>query len=173
MSVWTDRDLPVLLALAEPSDEHLALGYLSLGDGHGAGALGLDLDEMEIADSLLTLREADYVQFTDAQETGGPNLHLAGLAITGSGLQAPATTVRVIARNKEEAAELTATARELGLIAAHNGNRNWMEAHDTLPRVRRAILEHPSRFLKVITLWEPQTRTLERMIQPKDATRKT
>ena len=87
MSVWTDRDLPVLVALTAPSDEYIRDGYLTLGHGRGGDSLGLDLSDDVIHDSLLTLRDAGYVDFELEYETG-PGAHLTHLAVTGAGYQA-------------------------------------------------------------------------------------
>lgn len=114
MTVWTERDLPVLEALANPPDEHLRLGYLSIGHGRGAEALGVDLSDDAIYDSLLTLRNAGYVDF-DMQLETGPGAHFTQLAIAGGGYQAlgewplfdeissPETMARLLEHLAEEA----------------------------------------------------------------------
>jgi hypothetical protein len=87
MTVWTERDLPVLEALSAPDDEHLRLGYLTIGHGRGAEALGITHSDDAIYDSLLTLRDAGYVDF-DMQLETGPGAHFTQLALTGAGYQA-------------------------------------------------------------------------------------
>lgn len=88
MSRWTERDLPVLRALVESESPDALEGFLTLGRGQGAVELGLDLDDAELHDSLLTLREAGYVDYTDLDYDIAPSAHFTGLAITGAGLQA-------------------------------------------------------------------------------------
>jgi len=84
MSVWTERDLPVLRALANPHDDVRA-GFLSIGSGDD---LGIGMAPLDLIDSVLTLRDAGYITFRDQQETfGEPNLHLTGVAVTGAGMQ--------------------------------------------------------------------------------------
>jgi len=84
MSVWTERDLPVLRALANPHDDVRA-GFLSIGSSDD---LGIGMAPLDLIDSVLTLRDAGYITFRDQQETfGNPNLHLTGLAVTGAGMQ--------------------------------------------------------------------------------------
>lgn len=86
MTVWTERDLPVLTAIAAPSHEGVRAGYLSIQTG--ADELALGLAPVDLIDSVLTLRDAGYITFNDLQETfGDANMHLTGLAITGSGMQ--------------------------------------------------------------------------------------
>lgn len=87
MSVWTERDLPVLASLTTASDEHVRMGHLSIGHGRGGSALNIELADDAIYDSLLTLRDAGYVAF-DVQLETGPGAHFDHLAITGAGLQA-------------------------------------------------------------------------------------
>jgi hypothetical protein len=86
VTVWNARDLPVLRALADSEDQHIREGFLYLGGN--TDQLGLNLASLDVMDSVLTLRDAGYVAFRDSQETGGANLHLTGLAVTGRGLQA-------------------------------------------------------------------------------------
>ena len=86
MSVWTERDLPVLEALTNAPTEETRHGFLSLGDGAGE-SLGLELDDAVIHDALLTLRDADYLAFEIGYESGGGAM-ITHLAITGPGMQA-------------------------------------------------------------------------------------
>lgn len=87
MTVWTERDLPVLQAIASADDDHLREGFLFIGGE--TDQLGLGMEPLDAIDSVLTLRDAGYLTFRDAQETfGNPNLHLTGLAVTGAGMQA-------------------------------------------------------------------------------------
>ncbi len=119
MSVWTERDLPVLEALAAPDDKHLRLGYLSIGHGRGSEALRVTLNDDAIYDSLLTLRDACYVEF-DMQLETGPGAHFTQLAITGAGYQAlgewplfdEITSPETIARLLEHLAEEAPTQDE-------------------------------------------------------------
>jgi hypothetical protein len=86
VSIWTDPDLPVLRAIAEATDTNVHAGFLFIGGD--SDQLGVSMDPLDLIDSLLTLRDASYISFRDAQETGGPNLHLTGLAVTWAGMQA-------------------------------------------------------------------------------------
>jgi hypothetical protein len=87
MTVWSDRDLPVLLALTQPPDPQVREGYLSIGHGRGSEALGVDLDDAVIYDAMLTLGDAGYIDF-DVQLETGPGAHFTHLAVTGGGMQA-------------------------------------------------------------------------------------
>ncbi len=87
MSVWTQRDLPVLEALTNPTDEHVRLGYLSIGHDHGAETLGLELSDDAIYQALLVLYDAGYVDF-DIKMSSGPGAQFTQLEITGAGYQA-------------------------------------------------------------------------------------
>jgi hypothetical protein len=115
VTVWTQRDLPVLEALSAPRDEHLRLGYLTIDYGRGSDVLGVALSDDAIYDSLLTLRNADYVDF-DVELEMGPGAHFTQLAITGGGYQAlgewplfdeissPETIARLLSRADEDPA---------------------------------------------------------------------
>ena len=75
----------------------------------------------------------------------------------------PRKTVRVTVETATQAAELTASARAAGLIAAHAGTRRCVEILGTLAADRQKIVELASRCSTVITLSEPSTRTVERI----------
>ncbi len=87
MTVREARDLPVLRALATSEDSYVRDGYLTIGHGRGADALGLELSDGEIHDAILTLADADYVDFELQYETG-PGAHLTNFSVTGRGQQA-------------------------------------------------------------------------------------
>jgi hypothetical protein len=86
-------------------------------------------------------------------------------ALEDAGLvEPPAMTVRVVVATKAEARDLMAIARRTGFMAAHAGNRNWLEVRGTLEQGKRFILGCArTRTTNTVTLWEPQTRTLARI----------
>jgi hypothetical protein len=77
-------------------------------------------------------------------------------------VEPPAMTVRVMVPSKEQAADLAAVARAAGLVAAHAGNRNWLEVRGTFGQIRHRIVDC-TRSLEIaeLTLWEPRTMTCE------------
>lgn len=87
MTVWERRDLPVLRALTTSDDTYVREGHLTIGHGRGKEALGLDLTDGEIYDSILTLGDAGYVDFRVQLETG-PGAHFTSLTVEGRGQQA-------------------------------------------------------------------------------------
>jgi hypothetical protein len=88
MSVWEERDLPVLRALATSEDETLRTdGWLSVTEGERSEVLGLELDGAEIHDSILTLIEAGYVD-SSVGYSGGGGASFSRLQVTGRGQQA-------------------------------------------------------------------------------------
>jgi hypothetical protein len=51
MSIWSERDLPILRALLEAPDPYLRDCYLTIGGcGRGAEALGIALSDAEVSD---------------------------------------------------------------------------------------------------------------------------
>jgi hypothetical protein len=60
---------------------------LTIGHGRGGDALGIDLDDAAIYESLLVLREAGYVDYQVELESG-PGAHFMQLAVSGGGMQA-------------------------------------------------------------------------------------
>jgi hypothetical protein len=113
VTLWERRDFPVLRALVDLDDENVRAGYLSLSGDSKTGALGLELSDAEIHDSLLTLREADYVHFELHPESGF-GAGITRLQVTGAGFQAlgewpffteatPATLAALLERFADEA----------------------------------------------------------------------
>src|SRR4249920_1220216 len=86
MTVWEDRDLPVLQALASSGDEDLRQGSLYLSDEEER-PLGLDLSFEEAHDAVLTLEDANYVE-GDRQHESGRSLLYTHFRVTGHGHQA-------------------------------------------------------------------------------------
>jgi hypothetical protein len=86
VSVWTDRDLPVLRAVAGPASKPARNRLLFVGGSNAREALGVELDDAVILDSLLILRDADYVHFL-TEPGGGSDTFLKDFEVTGSGLQ--------------------------------------------------------------------------------------
>lgn len=77
-------------------------------------------------------------------------------------LEPPSMTVRVIAADKKQAVALVATFRANGLLAAHAGNRNWVEVQAEISEVKRATrLSHNKAV--VIAVWDPARKKLERV----------
>jgi hypothetical protein len=84
---WTDRALPVLQALSSPTDDVVRSGFLSLGRGRAKRNLGIEIDDDAAHATILQLNDAGYIAFNDiTYETGG-GAHIAGLRVTGRGLQ--------------------------------------------------------------------------------------
>jgi hypothetical protein len=84
---WTDRALPILRALDAPTDvDFQQTRILSLGNG-GVGALGLDLSDDAVYDTILQLQDAGYVEFDDISREGGGGALIMGLRLSGRGMQ--------------------------------------------------------------------------------------
>jgi hypothetical protein len=84
---WTERAVPILKALETPLDPQFAHSkILSLGHG-GAHALGLELSDEAVFDTILQLGDADYVSWDELDLSGGRSAHFLGLRLTGRGLQ--------------------------------------------------------------------------------------
>jgi hypothetical protein len=84
---WTERAVPILKALETPADPQLAQSkILSLGHG-GAQALGVDLADDAVYDTILQLGDAEYVSWDELSRSGGRGAHFLGLRVTGRGLQ--------------------------------------------------------------------------------------
>lgn len=79
----------------------------------------------------------------------------------------PTNTVRVVARDREQAVELAAALRAHGVSAAHAATRNWIEIYGvTLAEARSAIIAHGVELVDAVTLWDPRTKQLERLHRP-------
>ena len=114
MTVWEQRDLPVLRALAALDLDSHAAQWLSMRPGSRENELGLDLDGGDLYDSILTLGDAGYVEGNLHMETG-PSASFTGVRVTGRGHQAlgewplfdeiasPATLAALLERLAEEA----------------------------------------------------------------------
>ena len=87
MSVFSDRALPVLQALASSDDEHVKAGFLTVGHGRAATSLGVPLEDGVIHDTLLALGDVDYVEWSGIAYETGPGAHFHGLRVTGRGQQ--------------------------------------------------------------------------------------
>jgi hypothetical protein len=85
-SVWEQRDLPVLQALASSEDENLKHGFLSIST-HSDNTLGLALPASAIFESILTLADVGYVDGELSNESGG-SVTFTRLVVTGRGQQA-------------------------------------------------------------------------------------
>jgi hypothetical protein len=86
MTVWEQRDFPVLRALATSDDENLRHGFLSLDQAEG-NTLGLGLSAGEFHDAMLALNDVDYIE-GEVQYSGGPSAMFTHLRVTGRGQQA-------------------------------------------------------------------------------------
>lgn len=75
----------------------------------------------------------------------------------------PTATVRIVAADKKQAIELAAALRAQGLLAAHAGNRNWVEVHAELSEVKRAIRASHQGAPTVLTIWDPARKRLEHL----------
>ncbi len=85
-----------------------------------------------------------------------------GAALEDAGLhKPPATTVRIVARDKFAAVQLAAAARTACFIAVEARNRNWLEIPATLHEVRGSLRQDECASRSVVTIWEPATGTLE------------
>lgn len=85
MSLWEQRDLPVLRALAQSDDAELRdHGVLRVGK---ASALGLDLSPGELHDAVLTLGDAGYVEGR-VEYSSGPDAMFTHFRVTARGMQA-------------------------------------------------------------------------------------
>jgi hypothetical protein len=87
VTVWAERDLPVLRALDVSDDVNIREGFLSLGDLDAREALGLELGNADVYDAMLVLRDAAYIDFELKHETG-PGALFTRVAVTGRGQQA-------------------------------------------------------------------------------------
>jgi hypothetical protein len=85
VTVWEERDLPLLHALATSDDERLRHGYLTLR-GDDATPLGLPFDADELHDALLRLGDVGYVE-GDVQYDTGPGASFTSFRVTGAGQQ--------------------------------------------------------------------------------------
>jgi hypothetical protein len=84
--VWGDA-LALLADLADPKDEMLSNGVLSLGR-HRADQLGVDLAPGVAHDALLALADVGYVVWTDDTYAASGGVTFTGLHVTGKGMQA-------------------------------------------------------------------------------------
>jgi len=112
---WEQVALPVLRALADPQDASVRDGFLSLGHADGASALGLDLDDGVLHDTLLALQDAGYVSIDKIEYEGSGGGIVLGARVTGRGMQAlgewpshqaaltPATVAALLTRLKDYA----------------------------------------------------------------------
>jgi hypothetical protein len=83
VSAWDKEALPVLGVLQDPQDRNLKDGFLPVGQGAGAKALRLDMDEDVLVETIFQLSDLRYVSFGDYSG----NLGFTDLRITGRGLQ--------------------------------------------------------------------------------------
>ena len=86
MTVWEDRDLPVLRALAMSDDPGLREGFLPVGESVD-DVLGVGFPAGQVHDAILTLQDAGYVE-ADLSYNGGPTAIFTHFQVTGRGLQA-------------------------------------------------------------------------------------
>jgi hypothetical protein len=94
------------------------------------------------------------------QERGG---WVAGLEEAGL-VEPPRMTVRVVVPTHDLAADLVARARDAGLNAAHVRRHSWIEVRGTITAVKTEILGCAGALeIENLTLWEPSTKTLERV----------
>lgn len=87
MSLWEERDVPVLRALATTEDDNLRHGFLHMTRGHGAEALQLELPAEAVHESIIALRDLGYVEANESYSSGG-GVTYTGLRVTGRGQQA-------------------------------------------------------------------------------------
>jgi hypothetical protein len=134
MTLWEQRDLPVLEALATSDDENVRQGFLLLSSSEGT-SLGLNLTVEEIYDAILTLGDVNYVE-GEIQREGGSSVVITHFQVTGRGQQAlgewplfdqiasPETLALLLERlaeeapSDEEAKNLRRAARYAGSLAA-------------------------------------------------------
>jgi hypothetical protein len=83
VSAWDEEALPVLRVLQDPQDRNLKDGFLPVGQGAGANALRLAMDEGVLVETIFQLSDLRYVSFGDYSG----NLGFTDLRITGRGLQ--------------------------------------------------------------------------------------
>jgi hypothetical protein len=88
MTVWEQRDLPVLRALATSEDDQVRSGFVSVRVGGPGEHLGLDLDGAAVHDAILALADAGYVEAANLSYETGPGAIFTGLRVTGRGQQA-------------------------------------------------------------------------------------
>jgi hypothetical protein len=109
VTIWDDRDLPLLQALATTDHQEIRDGYLILSENTALERLGLDLSEEAVELSVLTLIDAGYVVGELEPHFGFTHLH-----VTGRGMQAlgqwpwfsdssPATIASLLERLADEA----------------------------------------------------------------------
>lgn len=128
MSLWERCALPVLGAVANPADDNVAAGFLSLGRDRGMRALGLDLGDEHILQALLALDDAGYVTWSTLAYETGPGAIFAGLRVTGRGQQALGqwpffdlmTSQHTLARTYEALADLVSTDERSALLGARD-----------------------------------------------------
>jgi hypothetical protein len=84
---WTDRAVPLLQVLANPSDDRVRGGFLSLGRGRAEKNLGIELSDDATHDTILQLADAGYVEFKDITYESPYGAHFSGLHVTGRGMQ--------------------------------------------------------------------------------------
>jgi len=111
MTVWEQRDLPVLQALAASEDEDVRQGVLDLSNGQ---PLDLEMGSAEVYDAVLTLSDAGYIE-GEIQPVGPHGALVTHFQVTGRGQQAlgqwplfdelasPATLALLLERLAEEA----------------------------------------------------------------------
>ena len=86
-SHWETVALPVLQRLAEKEDDLRQRGLLQLGlANRGSEALGLEIEEGELFDTLFQLQDLGYITF-DMTPESGPGALFVDLRVTGRGLQ--------------------------------------------------------------------------------------
>jgi hypothetical protein len=86
MSRWTERDLAVLRAVADPSSARATNRFMWVGGTKARDSIGVDFDDDVILDSLLILRDAGYVHFLH-EPGGGTDSLLKDFEVTGPGMQ--------------------------------------------------------------------------------------
>jgi hypothetical protein len=86
MTLWEQRDFPVLQALAGSDDDDIRQGVLQL-DAAEKQPLGLDLTTEEIYDAVLVLADAGYIE-GNLQHESGNSILITRFQVTGQGQQA-------------------------------------------------------------------------------------
>jgi hypothetical protein len=85
---WTERALPVLEALNNPSDpQFVQTRILTFGRGRAEKTLGLELSDDAIYETILQLGDAGYVDYSDITFFHPAGAHVFGLAVSGRGMQ--------------------------------------------------------------------------------------